>query len=79
MTTWKDKMLIINNLRNGQRVRITMPSGEKIVIACDRSPVCLKLSLENRYEVDRIDIDGNVIPRPEKKEGYVNTFKKVQI
>jgi hypothetical protein len=65
-------MLIINNLKATERIKITFDSGEEMIIACDRSPVCIKLTFEKRYLVERIDRDGKVIPKP----NYTNLMSK---
>jgi hypothetical protein len=68
-------MLIINNLKATERIKITFDSGEEMIIACDRSPVCIKLTLQKRYLVERIDRDGKVIPRP-NYTNLMSNFKR---
>jgi len=68
-------MLIINNLKATERIKITFDNGEEIIIACDRSPVCIKLTLKKRYLVERIDPSGKVIPKP-NYTNLMSNFKK---
>lgn len=71
-------MLVLPSVNRRQQIRITLPDGQIIFVLTDK--LCsLKIDAPREFIIDRVDMHGVAIPKPERVDGYINPFKKKSI